>query len=69
MTFFVDAQSVFYLAAIFKVCCQMGRGLEMGLLAGLEQSEFSEYPIACWRQNSNGYHENTPHPPAHRQRK
>lgn len=47
MTFFVDAQSGFYLAAIFKVCRQMGRGLEMRLLAGLEQSEFLEYPIAC----------------------
>ena len=47
MTFFVDARSGFYLAAIFKVCGQMVRGLEMGLLAGLEQSKFSNYPIAC----------------------
>lgn len=47
ITFFVDAQSRFYLAAIFKVCRQMGRGLEMRLLVGLEQSEFWEYPIAC----------------------
>ena len=47
MTFFVHAQSGFYLAAIFKVCRQMGRGLEMRLLVGLEQSEFWEYPIAC----------------------
>ena len=47
MTFFIDARSGFYLAAIFKVCGQMVRGLEMGLLAGLEQSKFSNYPIAC----------------------
>ena len=46
MTFFIDARSGFYLAAIFKVCGQMVRGLEMGLLAGLEQSKFSNYPIA-----------------------
>ena len=46
MTFFVDARNGFYLAAIFKVCGQMVRGLEMGLLAGLEQSKFSNYPIA-----------------------
>ena len=47
MTFFVDARSGFYLAAIFKVCGQMVRGLERGLLAGLEQSKFSNYPITC----------------------
>ena len=34
MTFFVDARSGFYLAAIFKVCGQMVRGLGNGIAGG-----------------------------------
>ena len=68
MTFFVDARSGFYLAAIFKVCSQMVRGLGNGIAGGSRAVEIFELSD-CLRQNSNGHHENTPHAPAHRQTK